>query len=141
MTDPLLPPLRDAPIQHVALAVPPLPFGLPRCSELLHQRGTLFSHETLREWCLKFSPLFADNLDQQKPRRGFRWLMDEGYTTVNSVRHWLWRANDEPDFVLDSLLRRHGDAATTFLTRLPFRSHSNKSALKLRRCPAGTSGA
>ena len=41
-------------------------------------------------------------------------------TTVDGVRHWLWRAVDEYGFVLDILLQRHRDteAAKTFLTRL-----------------------
>ena len=40
--------------------------------------------------------------------------------SVDGVRHWLWRAGDEYDFVLDILLQRHWDteAAKTFLTRL-----------------------
>lgn len=32
--------------------------------ELLHQRGIQISHETLREWCIKFGPLFAEKLRQ-----------------------------------------------------------------------------
>ena len=41
-------------------------------------------------------------------------------TSVDGVRHWLWRAVDEHVFVLDILLQRHRDteAAKTFLTRL-----------------------
>ena len=41
-------------------------------------------------------------------------------TTVDGIRHWLWRAVDEHGFVLDILLQRHRDteAAKTFLTRL-----------------------
>lgn len=41
-------------------------------------------------------------------------------TTVDDVRHELWRAVDEQGFVLDILLQRHRDAegAKTFLTKL-----------------------
>ena len=41
-------------------------------------------------------------------------------TSVDGVRHWLWRAVDEHGFVLEVLLQRHRDteAAKTFLTRL-----------------------
>ncbi len=28
------------------------------------------NHETHREWCIKFGPLFAENLRQREPRRG-----------------------------------------------------------------------
>ena len=53
-------------------------------------------------------------------RRGSRWHLDEVCTSVDGVRHWLWRAVDEHGFVLDILLQRHRDtdAAKTFLTRL-----------------------
>ena len=80
----------------------------------------MVSHETLREWCVKFAPLFADGLRHREPRRGSRWLLDEVCTRVDGVRHWLWRAVDEHGFVLDSLLQRHRDteAATNFMRRL-----------------------
>ena len=88
--------------------------------ELLHQRGIRVGHETLREWCLKFGPLFAEELRQREPRRGSRWFLEEVCTSVDGVRHWVWSAVDEQSFVLDSLLQRHCDteAAKTFLTRL-----------------------
>jgi len=88
--------------------------------ELLHQRGIQMSHEPLREWCIKFGPLFAENLRHREPRRGSRWHMDEVCTTVDGVRHWLWRVVDEHGFVLDMLLQRHRDteAAKTLLTWL-----------------------
>ncbi|MDB5045563.1 MAG: family transposase, partial [Deinococcus sp.] len=78
------------------------------------------SHETLREWCINFSPLFAEELRQREPRRGSRWHLIEVCTSVNGVRHWLWRAVDEHGYALDILLQRHRDteAAKTFLTRL-----------------------
>ena len=87
---------------------------------LLHQRGVQISHESLREWCIKFSVLMAEELRHREPRRGSRWLLDEVCTTVDGVRHWLWRAVDEHGFVLDILLQRHRDteAAKTFLTGL-----------------------
>ena len=90
-------------------------------------------HETLREWCIKFGPLFVEELRHQEPRRGSWWHLDEVCTSVDGVRHWLvlvrtarlgtldrWRAVDEYGFVLDILLQRHWDteAAKTFLTRL-----------------------
>jgi len=92
----------------------------PEVQELLHQRGIQVSHETIREWCIKFGPLFAEDLRHREPRRGSRWSLDEMCTTVDGVRHWLWRAVDEHGYVLDILLQQHRDtaAAKTFLTRL-----------------------
>ncbi|WP_412030182.1 IS6 family transposase [Deinococcus yunweiensis] len=107
-------------IQHAVWLYHRFPLSYRDVQELLHQRGVDVSHETIREWCLKFGPLFAEDLRQREPRRGSRWLIDEVCTTVNGVRHWLWRAVDEHGFVLDILLQRHRDtdAAKTFLTRL-----------------------
>ena len=87
---------------------------------MLHQRGVQVSHESLREWCIKFSVIMAEELRHREPGRGSRWLLDEVCTTVDGVRHWLWRAVDEHGFVLDILLQRHRDteAAKTFLTGL-----------------------
>ncbi|CAM4429829.1 IS6 family transposase [Deinococcus marmoris] len=96
------------------------PISYRDVQELLHQRGIVVSHETLREWCIKFGSLFADGLRHREPRRGSRWLLDEVCTTVDGVRHWLWRAVDEHGFVLDILLQRHRDteAAKAFMTGL-----------------------
>jgi len=77
--------------------------------EVLHQRGIQVSHETLREWCIKFAPLFAENLRHREPRRGSLWHLDEVCTSVDGVRHWLWRTVDEYGFVLDVLLQRRRD--------------------------------
>jgi putative transposase len=35
------------------------PLSYRDVQELLHQRGLMVSHETLREWCIKFGPFFA----------------------------------------------------------------------------------
>jgi len=55
--------------------------------ELLYQRGIQVSHETLREWCIKFGPLFAEDLRHREPWRGSRWYLDEV---------WILSANSEP---------------------------------------------
>ena len=107
-------------IQHAVWLYHRFPLSYRDVQELLHQRGIEVSHETLREWCIKFGPLFAEELRHREPRRGSRWHLDEVCTTVDGVRHWLWRAVDEYGSVLDILLQRHRDpeAAKTFLTRL-----------------------
>jgi len=88
--------------------------------ELLLQRGIEVSHETLREWYMKFASLFTEDLRYREPCLGSRWHLDEACTSVDGVRHWLWRAVDEQGFVLDILLQRYRDieAVETFLTRL-----------------------
>lgn len=96
------------------------PLSYRDVQELLHQRGIEVSHETVREWCIKFGSLFAQKLRRREPHRGSGKYLDEVCTTVDGARHWLWRAVDEHGFVLDILLQRHRDtdAAKTFLTRL-----------------------
>jgi len=107
-------------IQHAIWLYHRFPLSYRDVQELLYQRGIEVSHETLREWCIKFGPFFAEDLRHREPRRGSRWHLDEVCTSVDGVRHWLWRAVDEYGFVLDILLQRHRDteAAKTFLTRL-----------------------
>ncbi|WP_428194407.1 IS6 family transposase [Deinococcus saxicola] len=107
-------------IQHAVWLYHRFPLSYRDVQELLYQRGIQVSHETLREWCIKFGSLFADELRYREPRRGPRWYLDEICTTVDGLRHWLWRATDEHGFVLDILLQQHRDrgAAKTFLTRL-----------------------
>ncbi|WP_264778176.1 IS6 family transposase [Deinococcus aetherius] len=88
--------------------------------ELLFERGIEVSHETLRQWNIKFAPLLTEELRHQEPRRGSRWHLDEVCVPVGGVKHWLWRAVDEHGMVLDLLLQPHRDtqAARTFFTRL-----------------------
>ena len=107
-------------IQHAIWLYHRFPLSYRDAQELLHQRGIQVSHETLREWCIKFGPLFAEGLRHRDPRRGSRWHLDEVCTSVDGVRHWLWRAVDEHGFVLEVLLQRHRDTegVKTFLTRL-----------------------
>ena len=107
-------------IQHAIWLYHRFPLSYRDVQELLHQRGIQVSHETLREWSIKFGPLFAEELWHREPRRGSRWSLDEVCTSVDGIRHWLWRAVDEHGFVLDILLQRHRDteAAKTFLTSL-----------------------
>jgi len=107
-------------IQHSTWLYHRFPLSYWDVQELLCGRNIKVSHETLREWCIKFGPPFAEELRHREPRRGSRWYLDEVRTTVDGVHHWLWRAVDKHGFVLDILLQRHRDteAAKTFLTNL-----------------------
>ncbi|WP_412030198.1 IS6 family transposase [Deinococcus yunweiensis] len=88
--------------------------------ELLHERGIVVSHETLRQWNIKFAPLLTEELRHREPRRGSRWFLDEVCVEVGGQKHWLWRAVDDHGAVLDILLQLHRDtaAARTFFIRL-----------------------
>lgn len=89
-------------IQHSVWLYHRFPLSDRDVQELLYRRSIVVSHETLREWCVKFSALLAEALRHREPR------------------HCLWRAVDEHGFVLDILPQRHHDieATKTFLIRL-----------------------
>lgn len=72
--------------------------------KLLHGRNIEANHETLREWCITFGPLFTEELRHRESLRGSWWYLNEGCTPVHTVRHWLWRAVDEHGLVLDILV-------------------------------------
>ncbi len=74
-------------IQHAIWLYHRFPLSYRDVQELLHQRGIEVSHETLREWCIKFATLFTEELHHQEPRRGSRWHLDEVWIlSANSGR-------------------------------------------------------
>lgn len=88
--------------------------------EVLAERGIAVSYETVRRWCRKFGPTFANGLRRRRPRPGDKWHLDEVQLKINGRRHWLWRAVGQDGIVLDILVqaRRHQEAAEAFLRRL-----------------------
>ena len=69
--------------------------------ELLAQRGGVVSYETVRQWCLKFGQMYANELRLRRPRCGDKWHMDEMVLTIRGQKHDLWRAVDQDGTVLD----------------------------------------
>ena len=88
--------------------------------ELLFERGITVSHEAIRQWCRKFGQEYANRLRRRRPRPGDTWHLDEVFLTMNGERHYLWRAVDQDDNVLDILVqrRRNEHAATKFFRKL-----------------------
>ena len=78
--------------------------------ELLAARGIAVSHETVRQWALKFGQGFANQIRRRLPTAGDKWHMDEVVLTISGVKHWLWRAVDQNGTVLDILVQRRRDA-------------------------------
>ncbi|UQN08218.1 IS6 family transposase [Deinococcus sp. QL22] len=107
-------------IQHALWLSHRFPLSERDVQELLHQRGMIVSHETLRQWNIKFALLLTEELRHREPQRGSRWLLDEVCTEMGGKRHWLWRAALESGAVLGILLQSHRDphAAKTFFERL-----------------------
>ncbi len=96
------------------------PLSLRNVDELLAARGIVVSHETVRQWALKFGQGFANQIRRRLSRAGDKWHLDEVVVKIVGVKHWLWRAVDQGGTVLDILVqsRRDKDAAKRLLRKL-----------------------
>jgi putative transposase len=96
------------------------PLGLRMVEEMPAARGIVVSHETIRQWALKFGQEFANRIRQRLPRAGGKWHLDEVVIKIGGVKHWLWRAVDQTGMVLDVLVqsRRDKPAAKRLLRKL-----------------------
>jgi putative transposase len=96
------------------------PLSLRMVEEMLAARGILVSHETVRQWALKFGQGFANQIRRRLPQAGDKWYLDEVVITIAGTRHWLWRVADQHGRVLDVLVqsRRDKRAAKRLLRRL-----------------------
>jgi len=84
------------------------PLSLRNVDELLAARGVIVSHETVRQWALKFGQGFANQIRRRLPSAGDKWHLDEVVVKIAGVKHWLLRAVDGT--VLDILVQSRRDA-------------------------------
>jgi putative transposase len=96
------------------------PLSLRMVEEMLAARGILVSHETVRQWALKFGQGFANRIRRRLPAPGDKWHLDEVVISIGGQKHWLWRAVDQHGVVLDILVqsRRNAQAAKRLLRKL-----------------------
>src|SRR5829696_5344596 len=96
------------------------PLSLRMVEEMLAARGIEMSHETVRQWALKFGQGFANQIRRRLPAAGDKWHLDEVVICIAGRKHWLWRAVDQHDVVLDILVqsRRNAKAAERLLRKL-----------------------
>ena len=96
------------------------PLSLRMVEEMLAARGILVSHETVRQWALKFGQSFANRIRRRRPTPGDKWHLDEVAINIAGRKHWLWRAVDQHGIVLDILVqsRRNAKAAKRLLRKL-----------------------
>ena len=94
--------------------------SLRNVDEILAARGVVVSHETVRQWGLKFGQGFANQIRRQLPSAGDKWHCNEVVVTIAGKKHWLWRAVDQDGVVLDILVqsRRNKEAALRLLRKL-----------------------
>jgi putative transposase len=88
--------------------------------EMLFARGILVTYESIRKWCRKFGQDYANQVRRRRPRTADKWHLDEVFLTIDGKRHYLWRAVDQDDNVLDILVqsRRNKKAAKKFFRKL-----------------------
>jgi putative transposase len=96
------------------------PLSLRMVEEMLAARGILVSHETVRQWALKFGQSFANQIRRRLPAPGDKWHFDEVVIRISGKKHWLWRAVDQHGAVLDILVqsRRNSKAAKRLLRKM-----------------------
>ena len=70
------------------------PLSLRMVEEMLAFRGIKVSHETIRQWGLKFGQEFANIIRRRLPRPGDKWHLDEVVLKIAGKKHYLWRAVD-----------------------------------------------
>ncbi len=85
------------------------PLSLRMVEEMLAARGISVTHETIRQWGLKFGREFAGRIRRRAPLRGDKWHLDEVVISIAGKKHWLWRAVDQDGFVLDILVQSGRD--------------------------------
>ena len=85
---------------------------------MLAARGIEVSHETVRQWALKFGHHFASQI-RRFLSSGDRWHLDEVANSIAGKRHWLWQAVDQHGVVLDILVlsRRNTKPAKRLLRK------------------------
>jgi putative transposase len=78
------------------------------------------TYETIRSWCAKFGPDYANQLRRRRPRPGDKWQVGEVFVKTDGVTHYRWRAVDQHGNVLDILVqsRRNAKAAQRFFRKL-----------------------
>jgi putative transposase len=96
------------------------PLSLRMVEEMLAARGIVVSHETVRQWGLKFGQEFANRIRRRLSSAGDKWHLDEVAIKIAGIQHWLWRAVDQSGMVLDVLIqsRRDKRAAKRLLRKL-----------------------
>src|SRR5882762_1340959 len=80
------------------------PLSLRMVEEMLAARDISVTHETIRQWGLKFGRVFANRIRQRAPRRGGKWHLDEVVITIAGKKHWALGCVDQDGLVLDILI-------------------------------------
>ena len=63
--------------------------------DLLAERGIVVSYESIRLWCNKFGPQYAQRLKQRHRGFGDTFFIDEVFVKIRGKQQYLWRAVDQ----------------------------------------------
>jgi transposase-like protein len=81
-------------------------------AEMFLLRGFSFTHETVRDWEVRFGPLLGEHLRRRRRKRAGRtWYVDETYLAVKGRWLYLYRAIDSDGELVDVMLSEHRDMA------------------------------
>ena len=101
------------------------PLSLRNVEDLLHERGIDVCHETVRQWWMRFGPVFAADIRRKRASRlragrQWQWHLDEVFVKIRGNQHYLWRAVDHEGEVLEAFVSKTRDrhAALKFLKKL-----------------------
>lgn len=86
-------------------------------AEMFLERGFTFTHETIRDWEMRFAPLITEQLrTKRRGQAGVSWYVDETYLKVHGKWCYLYRAIDYDGNLVDSLLseKRNMESAQRF---------------------------
>jgi putative transposase len=79
------------------------------------ERGVVAFYETIRRRCKKFGQTFAGRLRRRRPRPGDKWYLDEVFSRIQGVQHYLWRAVDQEGVVLDIVVQPRRESSKAIL--------------------------
>ena len=85
--------------------------SLRNVEDLLQERGIDISHETVRLWWNRFSPLFAAEIGKKRVPQiraysNWQWHLDEAFVKITGEMHYLWRAVDHKGDILKSFVTK-----------------------------------
>jgi len=80
--------------------------------EMFAVRGMVFSHEAVREWEAKLTPVLAEGLRRRRRgKAGRSWYVDETYIKVQGHWCYIYRAIDRSGALVDVLFSERRDMA------------------------------
>ena len=82
-------------------------------TEMFFERGIIFTHETVRNWLKKFTPLLTKELRRRRfGKAGESWYIDETVVKVKGKECYLYRAIDREGNLVDCMLSEKRDMLT-----------------------------